>query len=1054
MKNIAKTSPLLSVIVPMYDIEPYIERCVKSILAQTFSDFELILVNDGSPAGEGKVVKQFTKSDDRVRYLYHEENQGLFKARMTGIRAANGKYIAFVDGDDYVSVDWFRMLVQKAEETQSDITIGDWCWEYEDGRKAYPNLDEVRVRDFVLEKGEIIDNYMRQEMRCYSWHVVWNKIYSRRLFVDAMPLFEKFALSCGNHTMCEDVVYSGVLWCLAEHVANTHGAYYWYFQRTTRSTNTDSIEKFEKNITQASLSFEFFKSVLKETGYFGKYKRMYMYMYMYMYMHYVYHITAKNLPESDRDNALVLVKDKLGENCIFLETNYGELKEPFYLSQTNLSQTNLWYEDIKKAIINPKTKIVSFDIFDTLTLRPFFQPTDIFIILEDEAIKLTGATSWFPFVDVRNCAETLARKYQKIENPKCEDITLDQVYGVIEKHYMFPHEICQKLMQKEIEYEIKFTSQRAIGKELFDLAKHLGKKIILTSDMYLPSDTIEKIVKKCGYTNWDKLYLSCEVGKGKYTGNLFRHIIAEEDTDPNEIVHVGDNWGSDVETPRKLGMQAYHLSKPMDMFQGLNPGIWSGEHYKKVFSHGMGVMDFACTKDGYIGLRTMLGMCANKLNDNPYMSYNPASDVNCNPYSLGYYCLGMYTYAVADWVLDRAKTKNAQTIHFVARDGYLFREAYDIITRDMPDAPKSAYTYISRKAIILADVKNKTDLYSLHRKLYVHKISPKKLVDILKVSVPKEKQAEVPSWLKANNYNPDIIFEGFSDFDIFLKKFAERFIDENLLCLAASAAKMYLSKNIHEGDILFDIGYSGRAESAIKALLGFSVDSLYLHKNGSPFEDRARYNGSSNEQFYPYKPHMTGYLREHLSMKLAPSTIGYEIKDGEAVPVFEKYRSNYPNDYITDIAQNAAIDFVRDFTDTFGDIKHLLPYRYFDAVQPFEAFLHYPASFDQLMFANLVFEDDMGIGHREILDWWNEDLNRVKPIERVVERVVIQQTEINSAKSDLVSSEISEELKRRDQSIEELRVSLHTALNSWTWKIGRIFVGFPGFVKRKIFRRK
>ena len=101
--------PKISIIVPVYNVEKYLEKCVRSILAQTFTDFELILVDDGSPDSSGAMCDQFAEQDQRVKVI-HKENGGLSDARNAGIEIATGEYLGFVDSDDYIADDMYELL--------------------------------------------------------------------------------------------------------------------------------------------------------------------------------------------------------------------------------------------------------------------------------------------------------------------------------------------------------------------------------------------------------------------------------------------------------------------------------------------------------------------------------------------------------------------------------------------------------------------------------------------------------------------------------------------------------------------------------------------------------------------------------------------------------------------------------------------------------------------------------------------------------------------------------------------------------------------------------
>ena len=112
MKEMAEKvyAPQISVIVPVYKVEAYLHRCVDSILAQTFQDFEVLLVDDGSPDRSGEICDEYAKKDKRVR-VFHKENGGVSSARNLGIQKANSQYICFVDSDDFVGIDYLNHLM-------------------------------------------------------------------------------------------------------------------------------------------------------------------------------------------------------------------------------------------------------------------------------------------------------------------------------------------------------------------------------------------------------------------------------------------------------------------------------------------------------------------------------------------------------------------------------------------------------------------------------------------------------------------------------------------------------------------------------------------------------------------------------------------------------------------------------------------------------------------------------------------------------------------------------------------------------------------------------
>lgn len=128
--------PQLSVIVPVYKAEQYLSACVESILGQSFSDLELILVDDGSPDGSPALCDQLARQDGRVKVI-HQENAGAAAARDRGIEAAGGEYITFVDSDDYIDGDMYEKMMETAHTHMCDLVICDCCKEWPDRRELY-----------------------------------------------------------------------------------------------------------------------------------------------------------------------------------------------------------------------------------------------------------------------------------------------------------------------------------------------------------------------------------------------------------------------------------------------------------------------------------------------------------------------------------------------------------------------------------------------------------------------------------------------------------------------------------------------------------------------------------------------------------------------------------------------------------------------------------------------------------------------------------------------------------------------------------------------------
>lgn len=120
-----KGQPFVSVIVPAYNIEDYIGNVIDSIIGQTYLNWELILINDGSKDCTGDICEEYAKKDNRIRVI-HKENGGLVGARKSGLKEAEGEYIFYVDGDDWITSDALELLCECAKRENADIVIADY----------------------------------------------------------------------------------------------------------------------------------------------------------------------------------------------------------------------------------------------------------------------------------------------------------------------------------------------------------------------------------------------------------------------------------------------------------------------------------------------------------------------------------------------------------------------------------------------------------------------------------------------------------------------------------------------------------------------------------------------------------------------------------------------------------------------------------------------------------------------------------------------------------------------------------------------------------------
>ena len=133
-KNKKREEILVSVIVPVFNVEKFLEKCVSSITNQTYKNLEILLVDDGSTDNSGTICDNFSKNDNRLK-VFHKKNGGLSDARNYGIERATGSYIMFIDSDDWIENDTIELLLDKTIEEKSDIVVFGISKDYDDGRR-------------------------------------------------------------------------------------------------------------------------------------------------------------------------------------------------------------------------------------------------------------------------------------------------------------------------------------------------------------------------------------------------------------------------------------------------------------------------------------------------------------------------------------------------------------------------------------------------------------------------------------------------------------------------------------------------------------------------------------------------------------------------------------------------------------------------------------------------------------------------------------------------------------------------------------------------------
>ena len=183
-------TPEISVLVPVYNVEKHIARCIESILRQPFSDFELIIVDDCTPDNSVEIIRRYMEADSRIRLISKPENEGLMLARKTGYMAAQGRYVVFCDSDDALCDGALQLLYDQITSTEADIVLASCYYMPDGGGRRYFK----RGIEGEMPPAEAQRQILTQQLKTY----LWGGIYKRELLTT--HIYESFK----NVTICED----------------------------------------------------------------------------------------------------------------------------------------------------------------------------------------------------------------------------------------------------------------------------------------------------------------------------------------------------------------------------------------------------------------------------------------------------------------------------------------------------------------------------------------------------------------------------------------------------------------------------------------------------------------------------------------------------------------------------------------------------------------------------------------------------------------------------------------------------------------------------------
>jgi HAD superfamily hydrolase (TIGR01549 family) len=356
--------------------------------------------------------------------------------------------------------------------------------------------------------------------------------------------------------------------------------------------------------------------------------------------------------------------------------------------------TSRSYESIAMAFNSSNIKLIAFDIFDTLLVRPLLDPESTKLIVA----RLVGGEAGDLYEEFRAQAEEQARA------AKGFDVDLDEIYSSFGAITKLPDDLLSELMRVEKQVEKASLAGREDAIHIFKAAVNTGKPVVLISDMFLPRAYIETCLRENGLDGWDAVFISNDVGLRKENGMLYGHVLKHYDVTPNEMLMVGDNEHSDIQVPSDMGASFLHILKPIDLACGL-------PRFSALVSR--------CNDSGSLDAEISLGLVVRK-NFSPvfYRDFDPEALVQPSPYNLGYSFIGPLLASFVQWLIQRSQEDGIDRLYFLSREGKLIKRVYDAWRLGQKNSPESEYLVISRRAAGVAAIFTLNDIFNIARTVY------------------------------------------------------------------------------------------------------------------------------------------------------------------------------------------------------------------------------------------------------------------------------------------------------------------------------------------------
>lgn len=549
-------------------------------------------------------------------------------------------------------------------------------------------------------------------------------------------------------------------------------------------------------------------------------------------------------------------------------------------------------------------EVISFDIFDTLIFRPFSEPTDLFFFLGEK-------TGILDFKRLRMQAEADART-QKYKEEKHYEITLSDIWSRLENEIGVTKE---QGMQMEQALEMEFCYANPYMQQVFTQLREHGKRIVITSDMYLSKAFLSELLQKNGYGGYEELYVSCEYEKSKAEGSLYE-VVKRAYPDTDSMIHVGDNPVSDVKNAKKHGFEVFYypnVNRNALLYRAYDMSAVVGGAYR--------------------------GIVNNKL-------YNGTEQLSME-YEYGYIYGGLFVLGYCNFIHTYARVHGIEKLLFLSRDGDILRQAYAVL---FPEE-KTEYVYWSRAAA--TKLMARYNRYDFFRRYLYHKADGTYTIEQILKSMRLEflldrllQQLPHEIYLTSGNVRQ-------------VKRFLEANWQEVTVVYdrESKATELYYKKVLGDSRnaLAVDIGWAGSGAIALDYLVqkvwklpcsitgavagtnsvhNFEVDASEIFLQNGKLAAYLYAQSFNRDLWKKHDPNTDDNIFfELLLASPTPQFLGFELDEvsGEVLYLFGKMDANPEG--MKEI-QSGILDFVRDYQKHFSGYPYLFCVSGRDAYAP------------------------------------------------------------------------------------------------------------------------